>query len=69
MGSFAGRPITFGRSDKQCSTHPAEPGLGQVLATDEKTDDDLVCFQKPIAIEPFVLHFRSLMNDVVTPIR
>lgn len=31
--------------------------------------DDLVCFQKPIAIEPFVQHFRSLINDPVIPFR
>lgn len=35
----------------------------------ENTEDDLVCFQKPIAIEPFVQHFRSLIDDVVTPLR
>ncbi|MFT5487363.1 MAG: DNA-binding response OmpR family regulator [Paracoccaceae bacterium] len=35
----------------------------------ENTVDDLVCFQKPIAIEPFVQHFRSLINDAVTPLR
>lgn len=35
----------------------------------ENTDDDLVCFQKPIAIEPFVQHFRSLIDDTVTPLR
>ena len=35
----------------------------------ENTDDELVCFQKPIAIEPLIQHFRSLMNDLVTPIR
>lgn len=35
----------------------------------ENTDDDLVCFQKPIAIEPFVQHFRSLIDDAVTPLR
>ncbi len=35
----------------------------------ENTDDDLVCFQKPIAIEAFVQHFRHLINDTVTPLR
>lgn len=35
----------------------------------ENTEDDLVCFQKPIAIEPFVQHFRSLINEAVTPLR
>jgi DNA-binding response OmpR family regulator len=35
----------------------------------ENTCDDLVCFQKPIAIEPFVQHFRSLINDTVVPLR
>lgn len=27
------------------------------------TEDNTVCFQKPIAIEPFVQHFRSLMEN------
>jgi PleD family two-component response regulator len=35
----------------------------------ENTEDDRVCFQKPIAIEPFVQHFRSLINDAVAPLR
>lgn len=35
----------------------------------ENTEGDLVCFQKPIAIEPFVQHFRSLVDDPVTPFR
>jgi ActR/RegA family two-component response regulator len=35
----------------------------------ENIRDDLVCFQKPIAIEPFVQHFRSLINDTVIPLR
>lgn len=35
----------------------------------ENTEDDRVCFQKPIAIEPFVQHFRSLVNDAVNPLR
>lgn len=35
----------------------------------ENTEDDRVCFQKPIAIEPFVQHFRSLVNDGVIPLR
>ena len=29
----------------------------------ENTEDDRVCFQKPIAIEPFVQHFRNLVDD------
>jgi DNA-binding response OmpR family regulator len=29
----------------------------------ESTDDNTVCFQKPIAIEPFVQHFRTLIGD------
>ena len=35
----------------------------------ENTEDDRVCFQKPIAIEPVVQHFRSLINDAVAPLR
>jgi DNA-binding response OmpR family regulator len=35
----------------------------------QNTEGDQVCFQKPIAIEPFVQHFRSLMNDTVAPLR
>lgn len=35
----------------------------------ENTEGNLVCFQKPVAIEPFVQHFRSLINDAVTPLR
>jgi DNA-binding response OmpR family regulator len=35
----------------------------------ENTEDDRVCFQKPIAIEPFVQHFRRLINDAVAPLR
>jgi DNA-binding response OmpR family regulator len=35
----------------------------------ENTEDDRVYFQKPIAIEPFVQHFRSLINDAVAPLR
>jgi DNA-binding response OmpR family regulator len=29
----------------------------------ENTDENTVCFQKPIAIEPFVQHFRALIGD------
>lgn len=29
----------------------------------ESNDDNTVCFQKPIAIEPFVQHFRTLIGD------
>lgn len=35
----------------------------------ENTEGDLVCFQKPIAIEPFVQHFRRLIDNNVTPLR
>ena len=34
----------------------------------QNTEGDLVCFQKPIAIEPFVQHFHSLINDAVVPL-
>ena len=29
----------------------------------ENNDDNTVCFQKPIAIEPFVRHFRTLIGE------
>lgn len=29
----------------------------------ESTADNTVCFQKPIAIEPFVQHFRTLIGE------
>jgi DNA-binding response OmpR family regulator len=31
----------------------------------ENTDENTVCFQKPIAIEPFVQHFRTLIGETV----
>jgi hypothetical protein len=35
----------------------------------ENTEDYRVCFQKPIAIESFVQHFSSLINDAAAPPR
>ena len=35
----------------------------------ENTEDDRVYFLKPIAFEPVVQHFRSLINDAVAPLR